>query len=250
MVGCDPRKRIRPSPWRTRPISSVHDALEWFDASGGEERDFSLLVVASPAGNIHPAGQGTTQEKPHLPLSASRKGKERAIVVDDEGEDLAFFLDEHHVQDKEKQLDAARRETGTKSRTTDNAERERDKERIRMLEEEVRMLKEEVCPFHFYLPHSFISLIGMVDVMHADIGIFCHSSLVVAVHHRHLKLKLKSQYHPHPLLSHPLLPSAFPSLLNLAKPEIFSRVCAPHYARLKPVPLQSHKILEERQAVE
>jgi len=166
-------------------------------------------------------------------------------VVDDEDEDLAFILDEHHVQDKEKQLDAARRETGSKSRTTDDAERERDKERIRMLEEEVRMLKEEVCPLHFYLPHPLF----LVDFMHADIGIFRHSSLVVAVHHRHLKFKLKSQYYHHPLLSHPLLPSAFPSLLNLAKPEIFSRVCAPHYARLKRVQLQPHKILEERQAV-
>ena len=51
-----PANEIGPSPWRTRHIASVYDALEWFDASGGEERDFSLLVVASPAGNIHPAG--------------------------------------------------------------------------------------------------------------------------------------------------------------------------------------------------
>ena len=88
-------------------------------------------------------------------------------------------------------------------------------------------------------------LLFLVNFMHADIGIFRHSSLVVAVHHRHLKFKLKSQYH-----HHPLPPSAFPSLLNLAKPEILSRrECAPHYARLKRVQLQPHKILEERQAV-
>jgi hypothetical protein len=133
-----------PSPWRTRPIASVHDALKRFNASGGEERDFSLLVVASPA---RPESPGTT-----------RKGKERAVVVDDEvgDEDLAFILDHNRVQDKEKQLDAARRETGAKSKTTNDGERERDKERIRMLEEEVRMLKEEVCPICLFLIVSLV----------------------------------------------------------------------------------------------
>ena len=87
-----PADEIGPSPWRTRPISSVHDAVQRFTASGGEERDFSLLVAASPAGPIRPESPGITVEKS---LSGgSRKGKERA--VDDGGngdEDLAFRVD-------------------------------------------------------------------------------------------------------------------------------------------------------------
>ncbi|OAX34382.1 hypothetical protein K503DRAFT_774619 [Rhizopogon vinicolor AM-OR11-026] len=141
-----PADKTGPSPWRTRPIASVHDALQRFNASGGEERDFSLLVTASPAGLVRPESPGTTQEKSHSLSGVSRKGKERAVVVDDEDGDgdLAFILDHHRVQDKEKQLDAARRETGAKSPTTNDGERERDKERIRILEEEVKMLKEEI----------------------------------------------------------------------------------------------------------
>lgn len=132
-----------PSPWRTRPIASVDDAVRRFTASGGEERDFSLLVVASPTGPVDPESPGAVLETPHPPLGGvSRKGKERA--VDDGDEDLAFILDHHRVQDKEKQLDAIRRETGTKNNATGDGERDKDKERIRMLEEEVRMLKEEL----------------------------------------------------------------------------------------------------------
>lgn len=98
-----------------------------------------MLVVTSPAGPADPESPGAA-----LPPGGgvSRKGKERAI--DDGDEDLAFILDHHRVQDKEKQLDAVRRETGAKSKTTGDKERDRDKERIRILEEEVRMLKEEV----------------------------------------------------------------------------------------------------------
>ncbi|KAG0691939.1 hypothetical protein DFH29DRAFT_616458 [Suillus ampliporus] len=141
--NANPADETGPSPWRTRPIASVHDAVERFTASGGEEREFSLLVAVSPAGPVSPESPGTIHEKPHSPLSSvSRKGKERA--VDDGDEDLAFILDHHRVQDKEKQLDAARRETGAKGKTKDVGGRERDKERIRMLEEEVRMLKEEL----------------------------------------------------------------------------------------------------------
>lgn len=138
-----PEDQTGPSPWRTRPIASVHDAVQRFTASGGEERDFSLLVVTSPAGPADP-------ESPDAALppggGVSRKGKERA--VDDGDEDLAFILDHHRVQDKEKQLDAVRRETGAKSKTTGDKERDRDKERIRILEEEVRMLKEELSRHH------------------------------------------------------------------------------------------------------
>ncbi|KAG1723363.1 uncharacterized protein EDB91DRAFT_179620 [Suillus paluster] len=138
-----PADRTGPSPWRTRPIASVHDAVQRFTASGGEERDFSLLVVASPAVPVDPESPGDILERLHSPLGGvSRKGKERA--VDDGDEDLAFILDNHRVQDKEKQLDAARRETGVKSKTTNNGDRGKDKERIRILEEEVRMLKEEL----------------------------------------------------------------------------------------------------------
>lgn len=133
-----PEDQTGPSPWRTRPIASVHDAVQRFTASGGEERDFSLLVVASPMDPADAESPGATPP----PGGVSRKGKERA--VDDGDEDLAFILDHHRVQDKEKQLDAVRRETGAKSKTTGDEERDRDKERIRILEEEVRMLKEEV----------------------------------------------------------------------------------------------------------
>ncbi|KAG2076582.1 hypothetical protein BDR04DRAFT_1114133 [Suillus decipiens] len=141
-----PADQIGPSPWRTRPIASVHDAVQRFTASGGEERDFSLLVVASPAGPIDPESPGVSLETAHPPLgSTSQKGKERA--VDDE-EDLAFILDRHRVQDKEKQLDTVRMETRAKGITTGDGERDRDKERIRMLEEEVRMLKEELSRRH------------------------------------------------------------------------------------------------------
>lgn len=118
-----PADQSGPSPWRTRPIVSVHDAVQRFTASGGEERDFSLLVVSSPTGPVDPESSGAVLATPHLPLGGvSQKGKEHA--VDDGDEDLAFILDHHPVQDKVKQ--------------------DRDKERIRMLEEEVRLLKEEV----------------------------------------------------------------------------------------------------------
>ncbi|KAG1887164.1 hypothetical protein F4604DRAFT_1235963 [Suillus subluteus] len=138
-----PAGQSGPSPWRTRPIASVHDAVQRFTASGGEERDFSLLVVASPTGPVDPESPGAVLETPHPPLGGvSRKGKERA--VNDGDEDLAFILDHHRVQDKEKQLDAIRREKGAKNNTMGDGERDTDKERIRMLEEEVRMLKEEL----------------------------------------------------------------------------------------------------------
>jgi len=138
-----PADQSGPSPWRSRPIASVHDAVQRFTASGGEERDFSLLVVTSP-GPVDLESPGTVLETSHSPPGGvSRKGKERA--VDDGNDDLAFILDHRRVQDKEKQLDAVRRETGEKCNTTGDGERNRDKERIRMLEEEVRMLKEEVC---------------------------------------------------------------------------------------------------------
>ncbi|KAG2133676.1 uncharacterized protein EDB93DRAFT_1174109 [Suillus bovinus] len=142
-----PADQSGPSPWRTRPIASVQDAVQRFTASGGEERDFSLLVVTSPMGPVDLESPGVDSEAPHIPLrGVSQKGKERA--VDDGDEDLAFILDHHRVQDKEKQLDAVRRETGAKSSTTGDGERDKDKERIRMLEEEVRMLKEELSRRH------------------------------------------------------------------------------------------------------
>ncbi|KAG2153957.1 hypothetical protein DEU56DRAFT_772001 [Suillus clintonianus] len=148
-----PADKTGPSPWRTRPIASVHDAVQRFTASGGEERDFSLLVIASPAGPVDLKSPGTVLEMPHSSLGGvSRKGKERA--VDNGDDDLEFILDRHRVQDKEKQLDAVRRETGAKTKTTGDGDRERDKERIRMLEEEVRMLKEELSHRHRSSPPS------------------------------------------------------------------------------------------------
>lgn len=115
-----PADQSGPSPWRTRPIASVHDAVQRFTASGGEERDFSLLIVSSPTGPVDPESSGAVRATPHLPLG----GVSKEHAVDDGDEDLAFILDHHPVQDKVKQ--------------------DRDKERIRMLEEEVRMLKEEL----------------------------------------------------------------------------------------------------------
>jgi hypothetical protein len=102
-----PANQSGPSLWRTLPIASIHDAVQRFTASGGEEKDFSLFVDASP-GLVYLESLGAVLETLHPPLGGvSRKGQERA--VDDGDEDLTFILDRHHVQDKEKQLDDVQR---------------------------------------------------------------------------------------------------------------------------------------------
>lgn len=147
------------SPWRTRPVSSVHDAIQRFNITAGEEADFSLRLPtphsspAKPSANP-PSGADTSLQlaSDFVKPSSSAKGKER--MQDD---DLLYILGDvpnadTRIQAKERELVAAREEHkrqrlasgGHSIGTSDERERERDKERIRMLEEEVRQLREEL----------------------------------------------------------------------------------------------------------
>lgn len=136
------------SPWRTRSVASVKDAVNRFTATEGAEADFSLTLPSPQTSPHRPALSSAA------PFSTSRKGKERAR---DNGhnDDLDFIIcgssDHDGVSAKERELDAAREEqreherrlSGNQSRRASD-ERERDKQRIKTLEEEVRRLKEEV----------------------------------------------------------------------------------------------------------
>ena len=149
------------SPWRTRPVSSVHDAVQRFNITDGDEADFSLRL---PTPHSSPAKPGATLPSDadmslrlasnSIKPSSSAKGKER--MQDD---DLLYILgdvpdDNTQIQAKERELVAAREEHhqrqrlasgGHSSGASDERGRERDKERIRVLEEEVKRLREEVC---------------------------------------------------------------------------------------------------------
>ncbi|KIJ11987.1 hypothetical protein PAXINDRAFT_15170, partial [Paxillus involutus ATCC 200175] len=107
------------SPWRTRSVSSVKDAVQRFNTTEGAEADFSLLLpsphsspvkgVARPHSDAE-ASQKTSSDSTAR-TTASRKGKERAR--DDETDyDLAFIVGETsgRVHAKERELDAAREE--------------------------------------------------------------------------------------------------------------------------------------------
>lgn len=150
------------SPWRTRSVASVKDAVHRFSATEGAEADFSLMLPSPHSSPAKPVSKARSVDEvsPHRPSSSSaaplssRKGKERAR---DSGnnDDLDFIVcrsSEHDgVFAKERELDAAREEqreherrlSGDQSRRASD-ERERDKRRIKALEEEVRWLKEEV----------------------------------------------------------------------------------------------------------
>ncbi|KAF8134859.1 hypothetical protein EV363DRAFT_842593 [Boletus edulis] len=150
------------SPWRTRSVASVHDAVHRFNVTDGVEADFSLMLpspLSSPAKPISKTRSvdETSPNRPTLnpaPLpTTSRKGKERARASRDE-DDLDFIVcgsSGHDVHAKERELDAAReaqreheRLLGGDQGRRASDERERDKRRIKALEEEVRGLKEQV----------------------------------------------------------------------------------------------------------
>jgi len=151
------------SPWRTRSVASVKDAVYRFNATEGAEADFSLMLPSphsSPAKPV-PKVRSLDGASPYRsssniapPPTSSRKGKERVRDSRDD-EDLDFIVvgssGHNGVYAKERELDAAREEqlenerrfSGDQSRRASD-ERERDKRRIKALEEEVSRLKEEV----------------------------------------------------------------------------------------------------------
>ncbi|KAG6334109.1 hypothetical protein ID866_4971, partial [Astraeus odoratus] len=146
------------SPWRTRPVASVHDAVQRFNVTDGEEADFSLRLHSLHSSPVHPFAKPSTDLESSLTLPSdsnqvlsSSKGKER--MQDD---DLMYIIgetsDNTHLRTKERELVAAREECdrrvnpsseGPDNNTTD--ERGRDKERIKALEEEVKRLREELA---------------------------------------------------------------------------------------------------------
>lgn len=135
------------SPWRSRPVASVHDAVQRFNITDGEEADFSLRLPTPHSSPVKPLPEADTSLR-LAPPSSSAKGKER--MQDD---DLLYILGDvtggdTRIRAKERELVAAKEEhqrhSGGQS-TAASDERERDKERIRILEEEVKRLREEVC---------------------------------------------------------------------------------------------------------
>lgn len=151
------------SPWRTRSVASVKDAVNRFNVTEGAEADFSLMLPSphSSPGKPVSAARSVDEVSPARPTSCSTapvptsgKGKERGrdSTCDDDLDFIVRGSPEHDgVYAKERELDAARAEqreherrlSGDQSRRASD-ERERDKRRIRALEEEVRWLKEEV----------------------------------------------------------------------------------------------------------
>ena len=162
----DPKQHSRDhynSPWRTRSVASVQDAVHRFNITEGAEADFSLMLPSPHASPVKPISKARSvnETSPHRPTSSfvppattSRKGKERARDSRND-DDLDFIVcgsaGHDGVHAKERELDAAREEqreherllSGNQSRRASD-ERERDKQRIKALEEEVRWLKEEV----------------------------------------------------------------------------------------------------------
>lgn len=150
------------SPWRTRSVASVKDAVHRFNVSEGTEADFSLMLPSPHSSPAKPVSKtcSVDEASPHHPSSSSapppssRKGKERARHSRND-DDLDFIVcgssGHDGVYAKERELDAAREEqrehekilSGDQSRRASD-ERERDKRRIRALEDEVKWLKEEV----------------------------------------------------------------------------------------------------------
>lgn len=145
------------SPWRTRPVASVQDAMQRFNVTSGDEADFSLRIPSpqpSPA-NPHAVPLPGTEALPPPPSDSPRpqvssKGKER--MQDD---DLMFIVggasDSVQVEAKERELASAKEEQRQRenppckaSGSGTSGEHERDKQRIKMLEEEVKRLREEL----------------------------------------------------------------------------------------------------------
>ncbi|KAF8558104.1 hypothetical protein OG21DRAFT_1286076 [Imleria badia] len=151
------------SPWRTRSVASVKDAVYRFSATEGAEADFSLMLPSPHSSPVKPVSRSRSIDEasprrptsnPASPHTTSRKGKERARDSRND-DDLDFIVGGSSGHDgvhaKERELDAAREEqreherllSGDQSRRA-SGERERDKRRIKALEEEVRRLKEEL----------------------------------------------------------------------------------------------------------
>ncbi|KAG8213157.1 hypothetical protein J3R82DRAFT_11565 [Butyriboletus roseoflavus] len=163
------------SPWRTRSVASVKDAVHRFNATEGAEADFSLMLPSPHSSPVKPVSKAHSVDEasPHRPSSSfvpklsSRKGKERARDSGND-EDLDFIVCGNSGHDgvyaKERELNAAREEqrehekrlSGDQSRRASD-ERDRDKQRIKALEEEVRRLKEELSrsQLRSSLPSSF-----------------------------------------------------------------------------------------------
>lgn len=144
------------SPWRTRPVTSVQDAVQRFNVTSGDEADFSLRIPSpqpSPANlRAAPFSDETlpppTSGSPGSQVSSKGKGH----MQDD---DLMFIVgetpDSVRVEAKELELATAREEQRQRenqscedSGSSAPDERERDKQRIKMLEEEVKRLREEL----------------------------------------------------------------------------------------------------------
>ncbi|KIJ66812.1 hypothetical protein HYDPIDRAFT_149777 [Hydnomerulius pinastri MD-312] len=148
------------SPWRTRSVSSVKDAVHRFNNTDGIEADFSLLLPSphsspSKASAKSRSDTDASPQRSSVVPSNSGKGKERAREDENDDDDLAFIVGETsghiRVHVKERELNAAREEQREHERRTSgdhssraSDERERDKQRIKALEEEVRQLKEEL----------------------------------------------------------------------------------------------------------
>ncbi|KIK96565.1 hypothetical protein PAXRUDRAFT_296740 [Paxillus rubicundulus Ve08.2h10] len=158
------------SPWRTRSVSSVKDAVQRFNTTEGAEADFSLLLPSPHSSPVKAVARSHSDAEPSqkassgsaVPTMASRKGKERAR--DETDCDLAFIVGESsgRVHAKERELDAAREEerehqrhsSGDHNSQAASGERERDKQRIKALEEEVKRLKKEVRKFSVTYLHT------------------------------------------------------------------------------------------------
>ena len=206
------------SPWRTRPVSSVHHAIQRFNITAGEEADFSLRLPtphsspAKPSANP-PSGADTSLQlaSDFVKPSSSAKGKER--MQDD---DLLYILGDvpnadTRIQAKERELVAAREEHqrqrlasgGHSGGTSDERERERDKERIRMLEEEVKRLREEVPIYLWSCTCCSLTRLFLPIALQKSASITWRAAAAAATAaypattshpHRHLIVFIRSEY--------------------------------------------------------
>lgn len=130
------------SPWRTRPVASVHDAVQRFNVTDGGEADFSLQIPSPRS----PAHAGLS---PQIP-SSSRE------CMAEEDDDLLYVLgakpDVARIPDKAHELHGAGNEQCEVQTSFDGRsdgrtaeEREHDKQRIKSLEAEIKRLQDEVC---------------------------------------------------------------------------------------------------------
>lgn len=144
------------SPWRTRPVTSVRDAVQRFNVTSGDEADFSLRIPSPQPSPANLRAAPFSDETLPPPTSGSPgsqvTSKGKGHMQDD---DLMFIVgetpDSVRVEAKELELATAREEQRQRenqscedSGSSAPDERERDKQRIKMLEEEVKRLREEL----------------------------------------------------------------------------------------------------------